>query len=142
MLANQAQACTPIQLLPPASCANTAAATSSAWIDISAYTGDLVVIQNVGAVTGSITGKLQHADDNSGTNAADVTGAAFAAVSSSTSIKKLVVKVDSLKPFIKYVGTIVTGPVLVGVDALCHPQRSEEHTSELQSPKDLVCRLL
>src|SRR5574340_1428853 len=27
-------------------------------------------------------------------------------------------------------------------EAVCHDVRSEEHTSELQSPKDLVCRLL
>src|SRR5574340_1769499 len=29
-----------------------------------------------------------------------------------------------------------------GISSFPVPQRSEEHTSELQSPKDLVCRLL
>src|SRR5437867_10770819 len=31
---------------------------------------------------------------------------------------------------------------LPGDSPLCRPVRSEEHTSELQSPYDLVCRLL
>src|SRR5256885_3424637 len=36
-----------------------------------------------------------------------------------------------------------TGPPLqAGHDAACAPPRSEEHTSELQSPCNLVCRLL
>src|SRR5437588_1277764 len=34
------------------------------------------------------------------------------------------------------------GPPPSGVDPLRHRQRSEEHTSELQSHSDLVCRLL
>src|SRR5437867_10411123 len=34
---------------------------------------------------------------------------------------------------------VATAP---GVSAVANPQRSEEHTSELQSPYDLVCRLL
>src|SRR5690606_41698017 len=29
-----------------------------------------------------------------------------------------------------------------GIGALAHPERSEEHTSELQSRENLVCRLL
>src|SRR5438552_8390520 len=33
-------------------------------------------------------------------------------------------------------------PVVVGEDALGRLRRSEEHTSELQSPDHLVCRLL
>src|SRR6267378_4818565 len=33
-------------------------------------------------------------------------------------------------------------PVLGTIDDLCTAMRSEEHTSELQSRRDLVCRLL
>src|SRR2546426_12464011 len=33
-------------------------------------------------------------------------------------------------------------PRLAGTENLCHGVRSEEHTSELQSPCNLVCRLL
>src|SRR2546426_5568356 len=33
-------------------------------------------------------------------------------------------------------------PLLVGAAAVVQPIRSEEHTSELQSPCNLVCRLL
>jgi hypothetical protein len=106
------------QLLAPASCANTAAATSGSgfWVDVSGYEGDVLVTQNVGAVTGSITGKLQAADDNAGTNAADITGATFTAVSSANNVQSQALNAKSLaKKFIGYVGTIVTGPAVVGV---------------------------
>src|SRR5437773_3882900 len=33
-------------------------------------------------------------------------------------------------------------PPLLALDLLCRAERSEEHTSELQSHHDLVCRLL
>src|SRR5437762_7162876 len=33
-------------------------------------------------------------------------------------------------------------PIPVDLDLVCHLTRSEEHTSELQSPMYLVCRLL
>lgn len=108
------------QLLAPASCANTAAATSGNgfWVDISPYEGDVLVTQTVGAVTGSITGKLQAADDANGTNAADITGATFTAVSSANSVQSITLNAKSTaKKFIGYVGTIVTGPAVVGVIA-------------------------
>jgi len=104
-----------VALLPPASCANTAAATGS-WIDVSQFTGDVVVTQHIGAVTGSIAGKIQHADDNSGTNVADVTGGGFATVSSSNAIEKLVLRRQGLKPYVRYLGTITTGPVLAAAN--------------------------
>src|SRR2546430_12968482 len=37
---------------------------------------------------------------------------------------------------------IVNGAPLVAVDLIFHTRRSEEHTSELQSQSNLVCRLL
>src|SRR5256885_13142630 len=37
---------------------------------------------------------------------------------------------------------IVVNPVIVPVHHVAVPVRSEEHTSELQSPCNLVCRLL
>jgi hypothetical protein len=99
-------------LLNPASCANTAAATG-AWVDASQFTGDVVITQHIGAVTGSIVGKIQHADDGSGTNAEDVTGGGFASVSSANNLQKIVLRRQGLKPFIRYLGTITTGPALV-----------------------------
>lgn len=121
MLAGQASAASATILLNPVSAANTAAATGS-WIDVRGYTeGELAILQQVGAVTGSITGKIQDADDGSGTNAADVTGATFTAVSSANNVQKIVLKAGSARRYIRYVGTIVTGPALVGVSLLGHP---------------------
>src|SRR2546426_7961287 len=41
-----------------------------------------------------------------------------------------------------YVGTIFGGSLYGAVDPIYMIMRSEEHTSELQSPCNLVCRLL
>ena len=40
------------------------------------------------------------------------------------------------------VGVVVVGAVVVGIPHAGGQVRSEEHTSELQSPDHLVCRLL
>lgn len=120
MISNDAVACTQLHLLSPADHADTTAATG-AWTDITAYQGRIVVTQCVGVVTaGTLAGKIQHADDGSGTNAADITGATFSSVGTSTDLTsaKLVVQLDGLKPYIRYVGTIATGPAVVGVTAL------------------------
>jgi hypothetical protein len=121
MLGNQAHACNVLALLAPVAAANTSAATGS-WTDVSAYIGALAITQNVGVVTaGSITGKIQHADDSSGTNSADVTGAAFTAATSA-GIAKIVVAASGLKPYIRYIGTVATGPAVVSCSMLGHPQ--------------------
>src|SRR5260221_3012758 len=44
--------------------------------------------------------------------------------------------------FIKYPAKLWSGPSSVAPARWSRPQRSEEHTSELQSHSDLVCRLL
>src|SRR3989475_4053384 len=36
----------------------------------------------------------------------------------------------------------ISSPVALGLSEICVPERSEEHTSELQSQSNLVCRLL
>jgi hypothetical protein len=111
----------PAQLLAPASAANTAAATSGNgfWIDLQPFEGDILVTQSVGAVTaGSITGRLQCADDANGTNAVDIAGAIFPLVNTANSVLSLSLNSKSTaKRFVGYVGTIVTGPALVGVTA-------------------------
>jgi hypothetical protein len=127
MLANQAQACELQSLLTAASAANTAAATGTA-IDISKYEGDLMVTQVVGVLTGTLDGKLQSCDDSGGTNAADISGAAFAQVTTSNdnpNVQKITVPAGSLpagQKFLRYVGTIVTGPAIVGVVLHSHPK--------------------
>ena len=121
MLGNQAQASTVFNLMDAGEKADTAAASTSTYISIAEVEGFLAVTQQVGVVTaGTIVGKLVHADDASGTNVADITGATFTSVGTATdnSVQKIVVAVNGLKPFIGYVGTIATGPAVVGVTAL------------------------
>jgi hypothetical protein len=88
MLNSQASAATPNQILPPKSCANTAAATSGSaqWVDVRAYDGELLVTQVTGAFTGTgtLAGKLQYASDANGTGATDITGATFPTVTLDT----------------------------------------------------------
>ena len=125
MLANQGQACELVSLLTAASAADTAAATGTG-VDISKYEGDLMVSQIVGAITGTLNGKLQQCDDAGGAGAADITGATFTEVTTANdnpNVQKITVPAGSLtKPFLRYVGTIVTGPAIVGVVLHSHPK--------------------
>ena len=107
-------------LIDAVSAANTAAATSGSgkWLDVRTYETEIEVIQQVGAVTGSIVGKLQSATDANGTGAADITGATFASVSAANNTQSIVVDPKKVVGgFLGYVGTIVTGPALLSVTA-------------------------
>lgn len=119
MLLNQASAATMTSLLDAVSAANTAAATSGSgkWLDVRAYDGELLAIQQLGAVTGTIAGKLQSASDANGTGAADISGYTFG---TNTANSTSTIAVDPKKVtggFLGYVGTIATGPSLVSVTA-------------------------
>jgi hypothetical protein len=119
MLNSQASAATSTSLLDALSAANTAAATSGSgkWLDVRPYDGEILVTQNLGAVTGTIAGKLQSASDANGTGAADITGATFG-TNTANSTSKLVIDPKTVTGgFLGYVGTIVTGPSLVSVVA-------------------------
>jgi hypothetical protein len=122
MLANQGQAATPVKLLDPASAANTAAATSG-WIDVRAAEGDVVFTNQVGALTGSITWTIEDATDGSGTGAAGFTPneGAYAA-GAANQIQKRTVSANAVRGWVRCVGTIVTGPVLVAVSIQYHPK--------------------
>lgn len=122
MLANQGQAAEAVSLLNPISAANTAAATS-AWVDVRKYEGDLVFIQRTGALTGSLTWTIEHASDGSGTGAAAITPneGAFAA-GAANQIQKRTVNAGAVAGWVRCVGTIVTGPVLVSAELLSHPK--------------------
>lgn len=120
MLGSSAHASSAIELLAAGSKAATANATGS-WIDITQYEENMAIVQDIGSVTGSIAGKLQHADDGSGTNSADVTGATFTSATAA-GIQKIVVNTNGLKPFVRYIGTIVTGPAVCSVTALAVPK--------------------
>jgi len=101
-------------LLAPASQAATV--TGSAF-NIAAlnWDGQIEITQNVGAVTGSITGKIQDSADGS-TGWADVSGAAFTAATAA-GVQRITFEAGATAGYIRYVGTIVTGPAVVGVTA-------------------------
>lgn len=123
MLLNQASAATAVSLLDAVDAAATANATSGTgkWMDVRAYDGEILVIQNIGIVDGgSITGKLQSASDANGTDAADIDGYTFTAVTTSNDPNVQTIAVDPRRVpggFLGYVGTIVTGGALVSVVA-------------------------
>lgn len=116
---SQASAATSTALLDAISAANTAAATSGAakWLDVRPYDGEIMVTLNLGAVTGTIAGKLQSATDANGTGAADITGATFGTTGANSATKIVVDPKAVVGGFLGFVGTIVTGPSLVSVVA-------------------------
>jgi len=119
MLLNQASAATATSLLNAISAAATANATSGSgkWFDVRAYDGEILVTQQLGAVTGTIAGKLQSATDANGTSAADITGYTFGTNTANSTSTIAVDPKRVVGGFLGYVGTIVTGPSLVSVVA-------------------------
>jgi hypothetical protein len=115
MLLNQPSAATSTSLLDAISAANTAAATSGSgkWLDVRPYDGEMLVTVNVGSVTGTIACKLQTATDANGTGAADLTGGAFAATVTNSTVSLAVDVKKVVGGFLGVVGTIATGPSLV-----------------------------
>jgi hypothetical protein len=114
---NYALASTAFTLLNPASAANTAAATGSAVnLLTNDYEGSIEVTQSVGAVTGTIDGKIQDSADGS-TDWQDLAGATFAQVGSANNVQRIRIGAQQTRGHIRYVGTIVTGPAVVGVTA-------------------------
>jgi len=103
---------TAVALLAAASCANTAAATGNG-VDLLDYEGPVVVLQNHGVSTGTLDGKIQDSADNS--SFADVAGLTFTQSTTGADIKSLVVQSKQVRRYIRYVGTVVTGPQVVSV---------------------------
>ena len=119
MIGNDALAASHVTVLPAVSAANTAGATSG-WIDVRKYKGTLLFTVNTGSVTGSVAGKLQSATDSGGTGAADITGATHTAISSSNGVATIAIPATTC-PYVKYIGTVTTGPVLMSVTLMAHP---------------------
>jgi len=119
MLLGQASAATSTSLLRAVSAANTAAATSGSgmWLDVRPYDGEIMVTLDLGAVTGTIAGKLQYASDANGTGGTDITGATFGTTLQNTTTKIVVDPKTVIGGFLGFVGTIGTGPSLVSVVA-------------------------
>lgn len=108
----EAQSSTTKKMIDPASCANTAAATS-AYISCAGAEGDVLLIVSVGAITGSMTPTFEHASDSGGTGSVAIVPneGAIGAMTANTSIRRTIRK-DAMQGFVRVVGTIVTGPVL------------------------------
>ena len=122
MLNNEAQASTPRILLNPVSAGNTAAATS-AWVNVGDSVGDIMFVNQVGALTGSITWTIEHATDGSGTGAAAIVPneGAYAA-GAANQIQKRTISANACLGWVRCVGTIVTGPALVAASVHTRPQ--------------------
>ena len=103
---------TTVVMLAAASCDNTAAATGSG-VDLRDYEGPVLIVQNHGTSTGTLDGKIQDSADNS--SFADVAGATFTQSTTTADIQALVVQSKQVRRYIKYVGTVGTGPQVVGV---------------------------
>jgi len=102
----------PVLVLASVSAANTAAATSAA-IDNTGYEGELEMAIVTGAITGTVDFKIQDCDTSGGTYA-DVTGLTAAQISTANQVRLIQFPRNKCRRFIKLVGTVVTGPVLVG----------------------------
>ena len=98
-----------------ASASVTATATSSA-IDLKEFDGDVLLVLNCAAGTGSsptLDIKVQDSDETGGTYA-DLSGATFTQVTDSASLQTLEVNKDECKRFIKIVQTVGgSSPVFV-----------------------------
>lgn len=123
MLGNEGQVATIKKLLDPVSAANTAAATSG-WIDARDAEGDIVFTNQVGALTGSITWTIEHADDSGGTNGAAITPneGAYSA-GAANQVQKRTISANACKGYVRCVGTIVTGPALVAASIMYRPKQ-------------------
>ncbi len=122
MLSNEAQSATTKKLLDPVSAANTAAATSG-WIDARDAEGDIMFVNQIGALTGSITWTIEHASDSGGTGATAITpneGAYAAGAANQT--QKRTVNASAIQGFVRCVGTIVTGPAVVAASISYRPK--------------------
>lgn len=121
---NFAQALTKVQLVNSQSAANTTAASSSTtYVDVRDYEGDLIFVINPGAITGSCTPDIQDATDSTGTSTASIaaTEGAYTALAANTA-RTYTVNSSSTRGWIRIINTVVTGPVLIGVTMLARPK--------------------
>lgn len=108
---NYAGAATAVNLSASASQAST---VTGAAVDLLDYEGPVAIIQNHGTGTGTLDGKIQDSADGS-TGWADVAGAAFTQSTTTADVKVLALNPKQIRRYIRYVGTIVTGPQNVAV---------------------------
>lgn len=107
---NFADAATVVHLSASASQAST---VTGSGVDLLDYDGPVLITQSHGTGTGTLDGKIQDSADNS--SFADVSGLTFTQSTTTADVKKLVVNPKIVRRYIRYVGTIVTGPQNVAV---------------------------
>jgi hypothetical protein len=110
-LYNFAGGVTVTHLVAPASQAST---VTGAAVDLNGYDAPVSIVQSHGLGTGTLDGKIQDSADGS-TGWADVSGATFAQSTTTADVKSLALNPTAVRRYIRYVGTIVTGPQIVGV---------------------------
>jgi cellobiose-specific phosphotransferase system component IIB len=94
--------------------ASNASTVTGAAVDLNGYDAPVAIIQSHGTSTGTLDGKIQDSADGS-TGWADVSGAAFTQSTTTADVKVLALNPTAVKRYIRYVGTVVTGPQVVGV---------------------------
>ena len=108
---------TTTQLLASISAAATANATGTG-VDVSEYEGSLVFTQNIGLITGTIDGKIITSDASNLSSPSDA--GTFTQITASTdpASQSITIQCSALKKYVGYIGTIGTGPALVGCTML------------------------
>jgi hypothetical protein len=110
MLGSQASAATPTSLIDTISISANVASGSGKWLNVGLHDGELIVIQNVGVLTGTnptVAGKLQSATDANGSGAADISGATYTLVSANNNVQALVIDTRKVPGgFLGYAGTL------------------------------------
>lgn len=78
--------------------------------DLKDFDGDIQIILDSGAAaaSGTMTGKIQHSDTTTSGDFSDVTGGGFTAVAQAVSKQVITLNRDSLKRYIRFVGTIAS----------------------------------
>lgn len=94
--------------------ASQASTVTGSAVDLIDYACPVAIVQNHGTGTGTLDGKIQDSADGS-TGWADVSGAAFSQSTTTADCKMLALNPKQIKRYIRYVGTVVTGPQNVGV---------------------------
>lgn len=120
------QAAEKVTLVISQSAANTAAASSSTtYVDVRKYEGDLQFLYNPGAITGSCTPDIQDATDAAGAGTASIAAleGAYSALVANTQ-RIYTIPAGATRGFIRCINTVVTGPVLIGVQLIAHPKYS------------------
>ena len=97
--------------------ASQASTVTGAAVDLSGYDCPLAIIQSHGTGTGTLDGKLQDSADGS-TGWADISGATFTQRTTTAAVDVISLDPVGCKRYIRYVGTIGTGPQNVGVVAV------------------------